>query len=434
MEERNVGRVVPESWGLRKEVHMASVAVETRKGFTPGKIAGLQLRNRIIRAGCFEGMCEGGSCSDLLIEHHRAVAKGGTAMTTVAYCSVSEEGRAYGHEMWVRKEILPDLRRLTDAVHKEGAAVSVQLGHCGYFASKADTGFQPMGASRKFNLFRISFPKVMTEADINKVRDQFVQSALLAREAGFDAFEIHCGHGYLLAQFLSPYTNHRTDIYGGSLENRMRFPASVVKAVREAMGPAFPVMVKMNMTDGIKGGIEIEDAVAIAKRFEAEGASALVPSCGFTSKTPFMMLRGNVPTLEFVAADKSFMRRFGLLFFGRFMVQEYHYNDLFLMQDALKIVKAVKIPVILVGGVCSVNDLETAMSAGFEFVEIGRAIIKDPDIVNKWQKGEAMASDCDHCNRCVAVMNGGPVYCVCNTKGPLKRRFQPSGWPGTRRA
>jgi 2,4-dienoyl-CoA reductase-like NADH-dependent reductase (Old Yellow Enzyme family) len=432
--ERNVGRVVPESWGLRKEVYMASVAMETRKAFTPGKIAGLQLRNRIIRAGCFEGMCENGSCSDLLIEHHRAVAAGGTAMTTVSYCSVSEEARAYGHEMWMRKEILPDLRRLTDAVHKEGGAASVQLGHCGYFASKADTGFQPVGASRKFNLFRISFPKPMTEADINKVKEQFASAALLAREAGFDAIEIHSGHGYLLSQFLSPFTNHRTDIYGGSLENRMRFPASVVKAVREAMGPDFPIMVKMNMTDGIKGGIEIEDAVAISKRFEAEGASGLVPSCGFTSKTPFMMMRGNLPILEFAAADKSFMRKFGLVFFGRFMCQEFHYSDLFLMQDALKIVKAVKIPVVLVGGVCSVNDLETAMNAGFEFVEIGRAIIKDPDIVNKWQKGELMASDCDHCNRCVAVMNGGPVYCVCNTKGPLKRKHQPEGLPGSWRA
>ncbi len=413
---------------------MAQAAVESRKAFTPGRIGDLQLRNRIIRAGCFEGMCENGSCSDLLIEHHRKVAAGGAAMTTVSYCSVSEAARAYGHEMWMRKEILPDLRRLTDAVHKEGGAASVQLGHCGYFASKADTGFQPMGASRKFNLFRISFPKQMTEADINQVIQQFASAALLAREAGFDAVEIHSGHGYLLSQFLSPYTNHRTDIYGGSLENRMRFPASVVKAVREAMGPEFPVLVKMNVTDGIKGGLEVEDAVVIAKRFEAEGASALVPSCGFTSKTPFMMMRGNRPILEFVAADKSFMRRFGLLFFGNFMVQEYHYNDLFLMQDALKIVKAVKIPVVLVGGVCSVNDLETAMNAGFEFVEIGRAIIKDPDIVNKWQKGELMASDCDHCNRCVAVMNGGPVYCVCNKKSPLKRRFQPQGKPASWRA
>src|SRR4030043_2386682 len=156
---------------------MATAAVETRKAFTPGKIGNLQLRNRIIKAGCFEGMCQQGSCSDRLIEHHRAVARGGTAMTTVAYCSVAQEGRAYGHEMWMREDLLPDLKRLTDALHKEGEGVSIQLGHCGYFASKADTGYQPVGASRKFNPFPMSFPRGMTEEDINAVVQQFASSA-----------------------------------------------------------------------------------------------------------------------------------------------------------------------------------------------------------------------------------------------------------------
>ena len=110
---------------------MAQAATDTRKAFTPGKLGNLRLRNRIIRAGCFEGMCQEGSCSDQLLEHHRAVARGGAAMTTVAYCSVAQEGRAYGHELWMREEILPDIKRLTDAVHSEGAAASIQLGHCG---------------------------------------------------------------------------------------------------------------------------------------------------------------------------------------------------------------------------------------------------------------------------------------------------------------
>jgi 2,4-dienoyl-CoA reductase-like NADH-dependent reductase (Old Yellow Enzyme family) len=406
---------------------MATAAVETRKAFTPGKIGDLQLRNRIIRAGCFEGMCQEGSCSDRLIEHHRAVAKGGAAMTTVAYCSVAQEGRAYGHEMWMREEVQPDLKRLTDAIHKEGAAVSVQLGHCGYFASKADTGYQPMGASRRFNLFRMSFPRVMTEEDINTVREQFASAAVMAKQAGFDAIEIHSGHGYLLSQFLSPYTNMRRDIYGGSLENRMRFPSSVVRRVREAIGPGYPILVKMNITDGIKGGLEVEDAIVIARRFEAEGASAIVPSCGFTSKTPLMMLRGNVPTMEMVAVQKGLMKKIGLLLFGRLMVQEFEYNELFLMQDALKILKAVKIPVVLIGGICSIDNLGTAMDAGFEFVEVGRAIIKDPEIVHKWQRGEALVSDCDHCNRCIAEMDKGGVDCVCNTKGPLKKKSKGVG-------
>jgi 2,4-dienoyl-CoA reductase-like NADH-dependent reductase (Old Yellow Enzyme family) len=159
--------------------------------------------------------------------------------------------------------------------------------------------------------------------------------------------------------------------------------------------------------------------VEIARRFEAEGASALVPSCGFTAKTPLMMLRGNVPTLDMVADQKDWLKKIGLLLFGSFMVQHYKYEDLFLMQDALKILRAVKIPVVLIGGVCSVADLDTAMNAGFEFVEIGRAIIRDPDIVNKWQRGEMLASDCDHCNRCIPEMDRGGVKCVYGTKGPL---------------
>jgi len=399
---------------------MTQIAAEIRKVFTPGMIGNLKLRNRIIRAGCFEGMCQEGSCSEKLIEHHRAVASGGAAMTTVAYCSVAQEGRAYGHELWMREEILPDLKRLTSAVHEEGAAVSIQLGHCGYFASEADTGYKPLGASGKFNLFRLSFPKIMTVEDINKVTEQFVNSAVLAKEAGFDAIELHAGHGYLLSQFLSPYTNRRKDNYGGSPEKRLRFPAEVVRKVREALGPGYPVLIKMNTTDGIRGGLEIDDAVEIAHRFEAEGASALVPSCGFTAKTPLMMLRGNVPTMEMVRVQKSWIKKIGLFLFGRFMVQHYEYKDLFLIQDALKILNAVKIPVVLIGGVCSLNNVETAMAAGFEFVEIGRAIIRDPDIVNKWINGESLVSDCDHCNRCIAEMDRGGVHCVCDEKGFMR--------------
>ena len=132
-------------------------------------------------------------------------------------------------------------------------------------------------------------------------------------------------------------------------------------------------------------------------------------------------------TWEMVAVQKGLTKKIGLLLFGRFMVQEFEYNELFLMQDALKILKAVKIPVVLIGGICSVENLDTAMDAGFEFVEVGRAIIKDPDIVNKWQRGEALVSDCDHCNRCIAEMDKGGVACVCNTKGPLTRKSKGVG-------
>ncbi len=389
------------------------------KVFTPGKIAGLELRNRTIRSGCFEGLCQDGKVTNGLIEHHRRVAAGGIGMTTVAYCSVSFDGRAFGHEMWMRDEILPDLKRLTDAVHQEGAGVSIQLGHCGFFASSSEIGMRPLGASRKFCLFRLSICKSMSEAQIEEKTDDFASAARKAKESGFDAVEIHSGHGYLLSQFLSPWTNHRKDRYGGSLENRMRFPAAVIRRVRETVGKDFPILVKMNQRDGFKGGIELEEAIQIAKRFEAEGASAIIPSCGFTSRTPLYMMRGNVPTMDMAGNQTNPLLKFGLILFGRFMVQTYPFEPMYLIDGARKFKDALNIPVIYIGGVLSLADMEKAMNEGFQFVEIGRATVRDPDFVKRLQTGEISKSDCDHCNRCIAAMDAGGVHCVSEEKGFL---------------
>ena len=387
-------------------------SIPAGKALAPGRIGHLQLRNRIIRAGCFEGMSQGGQVTPALIEHHRRVAAGGTAMTTVAYCSVSEDGRAFDHELWMRDEIVPGLRDLTGAVHREGAAASIQLGHCGFFASPQVISRRPIGASPKLCLYRLSRCQEMSQPQIQAKIDDFVRAARLAREAGFDAIEIHAGHGYLLSQFLSPWTNHRRDRYGGSLENRLRFPAAVIRGVRQALGPDFPILVKMNQRDGMRGGLEIDEALQIAQRFEREGASALVPSCGFTAKTPLYMLRGHVPTLEMARNQPSPLARLGLILFGRFMVQTYPFRPLFLLDGAIQIRQSVTIPVAYIGGVLSRTGLERAMQAGFEFVQVGRAIIRDPDFVNKLQTGVLEASDCDQCNRCIATMEAGGVHCV----------------------
>ena len=385
--------------------------------FSPNKLANLNLRNRIIRAGCFEGMCQNGEVTDQLIEHHRRVAQGGVAMTTVAYCSVSFDGRAFEHEMWMRPELLPGLKKLTDAVHNEGSAVSIQLGHCGYFANKKVIKRRPLGASRKYNLFQQSFCKAMNGSDIEEKTADFVNAALLAKKAGFDAVEIHAGHGYLLSQFMSPFTNKRKDSYGGSIENRMRFPASIVQKVREVLGPDFPILVKMNSRDGMKGGLEVEEAIIAAKIFETAGASALVPSAGFTSKTPFYMLRGNLPVNEMVKNQKELFSKLGLLLFGRLLVQEYKFDKMFLLASAKKIKEVVKIPVIYIGGAVSKKDMNRAIESGFEFIEVGRATIRNPNFVNDLEQGLIRESDCDHCNRCVAAMDGGGVYCVSKELG-----------------
>ena len=340
-------------------------------------------------------------------------------MTTVAYCSVSYDGRTFDHELWMHREILPDLRRLTDAVHREGAAASIQLGHSGFFTSRQVIGKRPLGASPKWCLFTSSRCREMSRDDIDrKIRD-FAEASEMAREAGFDAVEIHAGHGYLLSQFLSPWTNRRHDDFGGELKNRLRFPIQVIEAIRAKLGPDFPVLVKMNQMDGMAGGVGLEDAVNIARAFENAGASALIPSSGFTSKVPFLMLRGNLPVKEMSANQPRWSKRMGLKLFGRFMVPEHDYSPLFQFDGARRIQESVRIPVIYIGGVESLADMKKAIGAGFEFVQLGRATIQDPDFVNKIQAGEISRSPCDHCNRCVAAMDAGGVYCVSNAVGVM---------------
>ncbi len=387
--------------------------------FSPLQFGPLRLRNRIVRAGCFEGLCHEGLITDRLIEHHRRVAAGGMGMTTLAYCSVSRDGRAFGHELWMRPEIMPGLMRFTAAVHAEGAAASIQLGHCGFFASPSVIGRRPLGCSPKLCLFRLSFCSEMTPDDILRTVEDFAGAAALAVQAGFDAIEIHAGHGYLLSQFLSPWTNHRHDQYGGPLENRLRFPIEVLRRVRASVGPDYPILVKMNQRDGMPGGLELEEAIRVAQAFAAAGASALVPSCGFTARTPLYMLRGHVPTWDMARAQEGFLYRIGLTMFGWAMVQHYPFEPLFLLQGARRIRDAVDIPVAYVGGVTSLQELAQLVDEGFGFVQVGRATIRDPEFASRLQTGEITRSDCDHCNRCIATMSVTGVTCVSTDKGLL---------------
>jgi 2,4-dienoyl-CoA reductase-like NADH-dependent reductase (Old Yellow Enzyme family) len=400
-----------------KQVKNPADTQTTGTVFTTGRINALTLKNRTIRAGCFEGMSQGGNVTEQLVEHHRQVAAGGVAMTTVAYCSVSHDGRAFGHELWMRPEIVPDLRRLTEAVHREGAAASIQLGHCGFFANRKEIGMRPLGASPKLCLFRMSVCREMSIADIQQKVEDFSRAAVLAKEAGFDAVELHAGHGYLLSQFLSPWTNRRKDQYGGILANRLRFPLQVLRSVRTAVGPDFPILIKMNHSDGFRGGLQLEKAIEVARAFEREGADALIPSCGFTARTPLYMMRGNVPTLEMARSQEQVMLKLGMSLFGWLMVQRYAFEPLFQIAAARRVKDAVGIPVIYIGGVLSLQDMQKVKTEGFDFMELGRATVRDPNFVNRIQVGEIEVSDCDHCNRCIAPMSTAGVYCVSAEKG-----------------
>jgi 2,4-dienoyl-CoA reductase-like NADH-dependent reductase (Old Yellow Enzyme family) len=403
----------PMVWFMDPVPSDETFTMPTPSVFDEFALPGLTLRNRAVRSGCFEGLSQGGLVTDRLIEHHRRVAAGGVGMTTLSYCSVSEDGRAFGHELWMRPEILPGLEKFTRAVHAEGAAASLQLGHCGFFASPSVIGRRPLGASPKFCLFRLSVCREMTQCDIDEKTADFANAALMARGAGFDAVELHAGHGYLLSQFLSPWTNHRDDRYGGALGDRLRFPTEVVAAVRAALGPDFPILVKMNVRDGWRGGLEVDEAAQVAKAFENAGATALVPSCGFTARTPLYMLRGGVPVKEMVKAQEGALTKIGMTLFGRIMVQHYRYGECFLLEEARRIRDAVTIPVGYIGGVESLAQMESLVADGFAFVQLGRATVRDPDFVRRVQSGEIEATDCDHCNRCVASMSHEGIRCYC---------------------
>ena len=217
-------------------------------------------------------------------------------MTTIAYAAVTRSGLSFDRQLWMRPEIVNGLRKITDSVHKEGAAVSIQIGHCGNMSHRSICGCTPISASSGFNLYSPTFVHGMRKDEIYAVAKAFGNAVNLAREAGFDAVEVHAGHGYLISQFLSPYTNHRHDEYGGSLDNRMRFMKMCMDEVMKAAGTDMAVLVKMNMRDGFKGGMEIDESLEVARTLQNEcGAQALVLSGGFVSRAPMYVMRGAMP-------------------------------------------------------------------------------------------------------------------------------------------
>jgi 2,4-dienoyl-CoA reductase-like NADH-dependent reductase (Old Yellow Enzyme family) len=400
-------------------------------------LAGLALRNRIIKAATFEGMSPVGRVSEALIEHHRQVAAGGAAMTTVAYCAVEPDGRTFRDQLYMRPELVPGLRALTEAVHAQGAAASLQLGHSGAFCNNPDlVRPRPLGPSRAFNKLGALSGRVladaMTPADIESVTGSFVNAALLARESGFDAVELHLGHGYLLSQFLSPGTNRRRDEFGGSLENRARFALQVVERVRQALPPGMPVLAKVNLRDGYPGGLELEQSVQVARWLEARGADALVLSGGFVSRDPFYLFRGERPLRAMIASEKSFRQKLALGIFGPFVIRAYPFEPLYFLPPAREVRRAVQMPLVLLGGVKSVDDIGTAMREGFELVAMGRALIHDPALVAKYAAGEASESGCRPCNLCVAQMEReGGVRCALLPAQPAEREAYPKRIRGT---
>jgi 2,4-dienoyl-CoA reductase-like NADH-dependent reductase (Old Yellow Enzyme family) len=362
-------------------------------------------------------MCPGNKPSKSLVNYHQSVAAGGIGMTTVAYAAVCRSGLSFPHQLWLCKEVIPELRLLTDAVHREGAAVSIQLGHCGDMSKKSVTGCIPLSPSGGLNIFSPTWSKKMTKNDIQQVVQSFADAVGIARNSGFDAVEVHAGHGYLISQFLSPYTNRRNDEFGGSFENRCRFMQLVMRKLMEAAGNDIAVVVKMNMRDGFKGGMEIEECLRVARLLEQEGVHALVLSGGFVSKAPMYVMRGKMPVKTLTHYMKNSLLKFGVQLAGKFMIPTVPFEEAYFLEDALQFRQAVNLPLVYVGGLISGEKISEVLDSGFEFIAMARALINEPDFVNRLKRDSEARNQCHTSNYCIARMYSTEMACHQHVEG-----------------
>jgi 2,4-dienoyl-CoA reductase-like NADH-dependent reductase (Old Yellow Enzyme family) len=382
--------------------------------FGAAKLGPVTLRNRIIKAATFEASTPDALVTDDLINYHRLPAAGGIGMTTVAYCAVTPGGRTDGWQLWMRPEAVPGLRRLTDAIHAEGAAISAQIGHAGPVANSRTNKAKAYAPVRFFNPLSMRFAKKASSDDIDDITAAHANAARLAIESGFDAVEIHLGHNYLASSFLSPLINRRTDEYGGSLENRAKVARGLVTAVRRAVGDRIAVTAKLNMSDGVRGGISLDESLQTAKWLESDGGlDALELTAGSSLLNPLYLFRGDAPIKEFANAFKPPLR-WGIRMTGKKFLREYPYREAYLMDQAKQFRAELKMPLILLGGITNRETMDLAMAEGFDFVAMGRALLAEPDLINRIRDDgpeHAVRSACTHCNKCMATIYSH-THCV----------------------
>ena len=380
--------------------------------FAPVTLGPVTLRNRIIKAATSEGRSPKGLVTDDLIDFHLGFIRGGAGMTTVAYCCVSAEGASAPGQILMSEKALPGLKRLTDAIHAEGGAISAQLGHAGMVASKKITGVTSMGPSKFVNPSSMEYCRAIRREEIAMVIEQFGAAARIAVEAGFDAVELHFGHNYLPSSFLSPLLNRRKDEYGGSIENRSRFVREIAQRVRAEVGDKIAVIAKISMDDGLPGSIWLNDSIRTAQLLDEDrNLDAIELTQGSSIIRQMYLFRGDVPVSDFAAVVKEPMKT-GVRLFGKFALGSFPYKDLYMLDAARQFVPVMKhTKLILLGGINNREHIDTGMREGFDFVAMGRGLLREPDLVNRIREDSTVTSRCIHCNKCMYTVYGR-THCV----------------------
>ena len=395
------------------------------KAFSPATLGKLPLKNRILKAATYEGKTPNGIPGELLLDFHKGIVEGGTAMTTIGYCTTEADGRINDQMMWMHDGIRDRLTHMNRELKNAapGVAISGQMTHCGNFSKnrKLQRLKRPLGPSRQFNPLGAAsgmpIAGAMKLADIDYLVQTYADAARLMQETGFDAAEIHFSHGYGLSQFISPRTNRRTDNYGGSLTNRMRLPLRVLEAVRNAVGDDFPILGKMGLTDGVKNGLHIDEAIEVAAMLDAGGIDALICSGGTSSFNPMVYFRGDTLEKGLIEVEKNPIMKLGLKLIGPRMFHYYPYEELYFLDDVKRVRDRVNCQMVYIGGCTDLESIEKVMAEGFDFIQLGRPLIKDPDFVKHAMADRNYKNGCIHCNRCASLIEApGGIYCPLNVE------------------
>jgi 2,4-dienoyl-CoA reductase-like NADH-dependent reductase (Old Yellow Enzyme family) len=392
----------------------------THHAFEPASLAGIKLRNRIIRSATHEGMAdEKGFPTENLKKLFIRLAKGEVGAIITGYAGIQPDGKSslFAMSMIDSDDSIPAYREITSAVHEYDTPIILQIAHCGRQTRSKSTGLRTVAPSALRDAFYSEdTPKELSESEIYEIIENFVSAIVRAKLSGFDGVQLHLAHGYLLSEFLSSHSNHRKDGWGGPIENKYRIVAEIFKRAKEQVGD-YPILVKMNAHDGRKNGMKIDESVKIAQMLEQSGCAAIEVSCGVFEDGLYTMRGEKLPAdaaMKYTFKYKKLPKLVKVIakpLLTAFMKQPkplLNYN----LEAAIQIKKSVKVPVIVVGGINNIDDINRIINDhSMDFVSLSRPFIIEPNIVAKFRQGTQTVSKCIMCNYCAIIGEEKPLKC-----------------------
>lgn len=387
--------------------------------FKPLRLNGLQLKNRLIRSATHEGMADAdGFPTEKLFRLYGRLARGGVGLIISGYAYVAWDGVSFmrGMNGIQTDEHIPAYRNLTAHVHTAGAAIAMQIAHAGRQTTEAVIGTCPMAPSAVKDASIFVKPRGMSEADIERVIEDFGQAARRVKAGGFDAVQLHAAHGYLLSSFLCPHTNRRTDRWGGSVDNRMRIIRRIYRRCRELVGDGYPILIKISATDAMKKGLRLDDSLKMARIMDETGFDGIEVSCGI-GEDGGSTIRGDLP-VDVVLDHWGMYRaknpvfKFVMRRWGNRLKPPVPFSENYNLASARAIKQAVKAPVWAVGGFVRPAAMEEALRNGaVDGIALCRPLIADPQFPARISGGDASISRCIQCNLCLFYGTVAPLKC-----------------------